>query len=85
MSSEDWVKWAELAAVRSRAQEEQAISKSRQQQYIEWLKRLKEQEKRVELPDSFDVWVEEVRRQSRMEELVTAVYDAVMKNKLPKE
>jgi hypothetical protein len=34
-----------------------------------------------DLPDEFDSWVEEVRKQNRMEELVTAVYKVVMAGK----
>ena len=36
---------------------------------------------RIELPDDFEVWVEVVRKQNRLEELVTAVYKRVMADK----
>ncbi len=34
-----------------------------------------------QLPDKFAKWVEEVRRQKRLEELLQCIYDIVMKDK----
>ena len=42
---------------------------------------LREYKDKIELPDDFEVWVEEVRKQNRLEELVTAVYNRVMADK----
>jgi hypothetical protein len=53
-----------------------------QKQDIQW-RRITDPPSPADIPDDFDVWVEEVRKQNRLEELVTAVYKKVMDSKLP--
>jgi hypothetical protein len=50
-------------------------------QYEHWKQQVFATPKAPELPDEFDTWVEEVRKQNRLEELVTAVYKIVMAGK----